>query len=150
MKILLSLLFVSFFIVSGTAKDPVNYINPFIGTSNSLRPSIREANGGAYPGAALPFGMVQVAPNDYHYDQKYIKSFSVLNHTHGYPKGSSGGFHIMPFTGNISETNKIGSAFSHEKETAIPGYYSVFLEDYLVKAEMTLTKYSAFFRFNYL
>jgi len=140
MRILFSLLFVCFFKFSGTAKDPVNYVNPFIGTSNSLRPSIWEANGGAYPGAALPFGMVQVTPDDYHYDQTYIKSFSVLNHTHGYPKGSSGGFHIMPFTGNNAEFNRIGSTFNHEKETAIPGYYSAFLEHYRINAEMTLTE----------
>ena len=149
MKLLLMLLFVSFFILSGIAKDPVNYVNPFIGTSNSLRPSIWEANGGAYPGAALPFGMVQATPDDYHYDQKYIKSFTVINHTHGYPKGSSGSFHIMPFTGNNPEINMPGSAFSHDKETATPGYYAIFLEDYRINAEMTLTEYSAFFRFDF-
>lgn len=149
MRIIIYTLVLFACMISGSAKEPVTYVNPFIGTSNSVRPSIWEANGGAYPGAVLPFGMVQVTPDDYHFDQKYIRSFSVLNHTHGYPKGSSGSFHIMPFVGDNTELNSIGSTFHHEKETAVPGYYSVFLDDYSVKAEMTATEYAAFFKFNF-
>lgn len=47
-------------------QEPIDFVNPFIGTENSIRPSIWEANGGTYPGAVLPFGMVQVTPEDYH------------------------------------------------------------------------------------
>ncbi len=124
-------------------------MNPFIGTENSNRPSIWEANGGTYPGAVLPFGMVQVTPEDYHYNTHYIKSFSLVDHTSGYPKGSSGNFQIMPFNGEFYKVKSIGSSFQHKNEIATPGYYSVFLDEYSIKAEMTATEYAAFFKFSF-
>lgn len=149
MRIILSLLVLMVCNTKGSPKEPVDYVNPFIGTSNSVRPSIWEANGGTYPGAVLPFGMVQVTPEDYHYDQNYIKSFSVVNHTSGYPNGSSGNFQIMPFISDTPDIQTIGSTFRHDKESAHPGYYSVFLDDYSINAEMTATEYAAFFKFNF-
>ncbi len=146
MRIIFSifLIFASFIIGYTKEKQPVEYVNPFIGTANSVRPSIWESNGGTYPGAAFPFGMVQVTPDDYHYNSLNINSFSLLDHTSGYPKGSMGNFHIMPFVGNIQSGKEPYSTFSHEKEKALPGYYSVFLDDYAIQAEMTATEYAAF------
>ncbi len=145
--------FLSFMIIFWSlvarTQNPVDYVNPFIGTENSIRPSIWEANGGTYPGAILPFGMVQVTPEDYHYNTNFIRSFSLLNHISGYPHGSKGHFQIMPITGNLNRKASVGSAFEHDNEIATPGYYSVFLEDYAVKAEMTATVYAAFFRFTF-
>ena len=144
------LIFASFIIGCTKEKQPVEYVNPFIGTANSVRPSIWEANGGTYPGAVLPFGMVQVTPDDYHYNSLHIKSFTLLDHVSGYPKGSKGNFHIMPFVGDINSGEETYSRFSHENEKASPGYYSVFLDDYSIQAEMTVTEYAAFFSFNFL
>ena len=132
------------------AQEPVDYVNPFIGTENSIRPSIWEANGGTYPGAVLPFGMVQVTPDNYHFNTLFIKNFSLLNHTSGYPYGSSGDFHIMPFSGEFESIKSTGSSFQHKNEIAKPGYYSVFLDKHSVKAEMTATEHSGFFRYSFL
>jgi putative alpha-1,2-mannosidase len=149
MKYVLPVLLAIFVYIPVNAQDLVDYVNPFIGTSNSTRPSIWEANGGTYPGAVLPFGMTQVTPENYHYGDEFIGSFSLLNHTSGYPHGSSGNFQIMPFMGSFSNQKAVGSAFQHSNEIAAPGYYSVFLDDYSIKAEMTTTKYAAFFKFRY-
>ena len=137
-------------IFSCSTKDIIEYVNPFIGTANSLVPSKWEANGGTYPGAAWPFGMVQATPENYHYHQLSINAFSLINHTNGYPNGSSGNFWIMPFVPNDSSGSvDPRSKFSHEHETASPGFYSVFLEDYGILAEMTVSKRTSFFRFHF-
>ncbi len=130
------------------ADHPADSVNPFIGTANSLRPSVWESNGGTYPGAALPFGMVQATPEGYRYADKTINWFSFLNHTSGYPNGSSGAFYLMPYIGTVKEgQQKSGSAFSHDNEIARPGYYSVQLQDFDVKAELSVTPRAAICRF---
>jgi putative alpha-1,2-mannosidase len=130
--------------------DPVEFVDPFIGTANSIRPSIWESNGGTYPGAALPFGMVQATPEGYRYADEKIKWFSFINHTSGYPNGSSGNIFVMPFVGEIKKgRHDLSSAFSHNTETAHPGYYSVFLEDSKIKTELTVTPHAGFCRFQF-
>ena len=114
-------------------------------------------HGHTFPGPVLPFGMIQLGPDTgsdnwdhcsgYHYAEKSILGFS---HTHISGPGAGGGLDIlfMPTTGEIqlnpgdSTNTRSGyrSKFSHEKEVASPGYYSVFLEDYKVKAELTTTE----------
>ncbi|WP_242092715.1 GH92 family glycosyl hydrolase [Aestuariivivens sediminicola] len=140
---------ITFWAFVAWTQQPVDFVNPFIGTENSIRPSIWEANGGTYPGAVLPFGMVQATPEDYHYNTRFIKSFSLLNHISGYPHGSKGNFQIMPVRGDFSDIATVGSSFRHDNEIATPGYYSVFLEDYAVRSEMTATVHAAFFRFTF-
>ncbi len=126
--------------------DYTQYVDPFIGTG---------AHGHTYPGAQVPFGMVQLSPdtrNDeswdgcggYHYSDSSIIGFS---HTHLSGTGVSdyGDILLMPITGELmlepgtSEDphNGYRSVFSHDFEVAKPGYYSVYLEDYNVKAELT-------------
>ncbi len=136
------------------------YVNPFIGTGG---------HGHTYPGATMPFGMVQLSPDTritgwdgcggYHYTDTIIYGFS---HTHlsgtGIP--DYGDILIMPTTGRlylnsgyISETRKTnlgyGSSFSKKTETARPGYYSVKLRDYGIKAELTATERCGFHRYIY-
>ncbi|CAM1364646.1 GH92 family glycosyl hydrolase [Tenacibaculum xiamenense] len=122
-----------------------NYVNPFIGT---------DGPGNTYPGATVPFGMVQLSPDigisgwdriaGYFYKDSIITGFS---HTHltGTGAGDMYDILIMPtnsqFKGRIKENNyKPYSRFSHKREKASPGYYSVDLLDYNIKAELTTTK----------
>lgn len=139
-------------------KDYTQYVDPFIGTG---------AHGHTYPGASLPFGMVQLSPdtrNDdswdgcggYHYSDSSIIGFS---HTHlsGVGVTDYGDVLFLPFTGDIplkSGTSKnpesgYRSRFSHNSEKAFPGYYTVMLDDYNVKAELTSTNRVGFHRYTY-
>ncbi|MDT0651058.1 GH92 family glycosyl hydrolase [Autumnicola edwardsiae] len=137
-------------------EDLAQYVDPFIGTAKM---------GHTYPGATVPFGSIQLSPDTdtipyavdgkynpdvykycagYQYDDETIVGFS---HTHFSGTGHSdlGDFLIMPTTGELklnpgTETDPDSgyrSRFSHDDETAEPGYYSVLLKDYNIKAEMT-------------
>ena len=125
----------------------VEKVDPFIGTGG---------HGHTYPGATLPFGLVQLSPDTfnngwdwcsgYHITDSSIMGFS---HTHLSGTGSSdyGDFLFMPTTGKLNfqpgtrENPDKGyrSRFSHDKESAKPGYYQVQLTDYNVDAELTAT-----------
>jgi predicted alpha-1,2-mannosidase len=124
----------------------LNYVNPFIGT---------DFRGNTYPGATVPFGMVQLSPDTYvtgdrtsgyRYDAKSIIGFS---HTHlsGTGLGDMLDLLIMPMIGDLKldpgdEYNPdtgYRSRFTHEDETSTPGYYSVILKDYGIRAELTAT-----------
>jgi predicted alpha-1,2-mannosidase len=118
-----------------------SFVNPFIGTGG---------HGHTFPGAVLPFGMVQLSPDTrvdgswdgcsgYHYSDTKIYGFS---HTHLSGTGCSdfGDILIMPTTGIPSMNNQeYASAFSHKNEKASPGYYEVVLEKNTIKAELTVT-----------
>ncbi len=130
-------------------KTNYDYVNVFIGTADSNRPSLWESNGGTYPGAAVPFGMVHATPDGYKYDVLKIHAFSVLGQISGYPKGSSGRFRIMPFVGDFKNEASISSHYKHSNEKASPGYYSVFLDSHNVQAEMTVTRRNSFFKFGF-
>jgi len=125
------------------------WVDPFIGTGGE---------GHTYPGATVPFGMVQLSPDTrmqprekaygwaagYRYDDSSIVGFS---HTHFSGTGHSdlGDILLMPFTGSPGlergdpEKPRSGyaSRFRHDDEKAEPGYYAVTLDDYKVRAELT-------------
>ncbi len=119
----------------------VQQVNPFIGTGGA---------GHTFPGAVLPFGMVQLSPDTridgswegcggYHYSDSIIYGFS---HTHLSGTGVSdyGDILIMPTTGVPALSNKqYASKFSHKTENAKPGYYQVKLLDDTINAELTAT-----------
>jgi len=138
--------------------DLAQFVDPMIGTAKM---------GHTYPGATVPFGSIQLSPDTdtipyavdgkynpdvykycagYQYDDETIVGFS---HTHFSGTGHSdlGDFLVMPTTGELklnpgTATNPDSgyrSRFSHARETAEPGYYSVMLDDYKIKAEMTAT-----------
>ncbi len=124
-------------------------VDPFIGTGGE---------GHTYPGATVPFGMVQLSPDTqikprkeaygwaagYRYDDTTIVGFS---HTHFSGTGHSdlGDVLLMPISGDVRlERGDVSkplsgytSRFSHEGERAEPGYYAVTLDDYAVRAELT-------------
>lgn len=121
-----------------------NYVNPFVGTGG---------HGHTYPGATLPFGMVQLSPDTrlegwdgcsgYHYSDSIIYGFS---HTHLQGTGVSdyGDILFMPTNGKTKKADAwrdaYKSKFSHQSESASPGYYKVKLDDYNIQAELTATE----------
>lgn len=133
------------------------YVDPFIGT---------DAHGHVFPGATLPFGMVQLSPDTrkdswdgcsgYHYSDSTILGFS---HTHlsGTGVGDYGDVRLMPTTGDVQlypgseDKPETGyrSRFSHQSEMARPGYYQVFLKDYQITAELTVTPRVGFHRYHF-
>ena len=152
---------VAIFLVACTsnhdAKTYVDHVNPFIGTGG---------HGHTYPGAVVPFGMIQPSPDTriydwdscsgYHYSDSTINGFS---HTHLSGTGCCdyGDLMIMPTVG-VQEYQWLGpnhqqtaynSSFSHENEVASPGYYSVFLDRYGVKAELTASQRAALHRYTF-
>lgn len=138
-------------------KKLTDYVNPFIGTGG---------HGHTFPGASMPFGMVQLSPDTdtegwdwcsgYHYSDNSIMGFS---HTHlsGTGCGDYGDILIMPITGELKtepgtkENPDSGyrSRFNHSKEYAKPGYYSVFLEDYKIKVELTASYRAGFHKYTF-
>jgi len=128
--------------------NPAVFVNPFVGTAG---------HGHTYPGATLPFGMVQVSPDTridgswdgcsgYHYSDNTIYGFS---HTHLSGTGCSdyGDIMLMPITGEASFDNKLYSAkFNHSNESASPGYYSVKFDNG-IKTELTATTRVGFHKY---
>ncbi len=150
-------------ITSGCSKNTsegklISYVDPFIGTGG---------HGHTYPGATVPFGSIQLSPDTrltgwdgcsgYHYSDNIIYGFS---HTHLSGTGVPDYCDIlfMPFTGtahfksgyNSSPDSGYGSRFSHKREEASPGFYSVFLDDYKIKVDLTATKRVGFHRYSFL
>ena len=161
MKALYSIITTAFLTVStlSFAQQPANlvpYVNPMIGTAKM---------GHTYPGATVPFGMVQLSPDTdtlpygvngkynadvyrfcagYQYSNKTIVGFS---HTHFSGTGHSdlGDFLIMPTTGKLQlnpgtedkPESGYRSAFSHQNEKTEPAYYKVKLDDHNITAELT-------------
>ena len=133
------------------------YVDPFIGTGG---------HGHTFPGATMPFGMVQLSPDTrlsgwdgcsgYHYSDSIIYGFS---HTHLSGMGISdyGDILLMPTAGevylNATRGERAGkgyaSRFSHQDETTRPGYYSVKLDDENIFVELTATDRVGFHRYTY-
>lgn len=132
----------------------VDFVDPYIGSGG---------HGHVFVGASVPFGAVQVGPNNiykgwdwcsgYHYSDSLITGFSQL-HLSGTGIGDLGDILIMPYTGDIKldkgkqEFPHDGylSTFSHDYETVRPGYYSVEMDND-VKVELTATERVAFHRY---
>jgi putative alpha-1,2-mannosidase len=141
--------------------SPVGSVDPFIGTG---------PEGHTYPGASVPFGMVQLSPDTqirpfkqsykwaagYRYEDTTILGFS---HTHFSGAGHSdlGDVLLQPISGDVKlepgEIDQPGSGyrsrFDHKSEEAHPGYYSVTLADYGVHAELTATARVGVHRYTY-
>ncbi|MFF9275647.1 GH92 family glycosyl hydrolase [Streptomyces griseosporeus] len=120
-------------------------VNPFIGTENE---------GNTYPGAAVPFGMVQLSPDTghntgYDYSHTRIRGFSLV-HLSGVGCGLGGDLPVLPTTGEVTETDyaKYAAGFSHTDEEASPGYYRVGL-DSGIRAELTATERTGVQRYTF-
>lgn len=161
-------LFSILFALIMNAQNLVSYVNPMTGTKNM---------GHTFPGATAPFGMVQLSPetnqepyaidgkynpetyrycSGYQYEDSTIFGFS---HTHFSGVGHSdlGDFLVMPTVGKLHlepgnvKTQKSGyhSQFSHQNEKAEAGYYSVLLDDYHIKAELTASERVGFHKYTF-
>jgi len=135
-------------------KEPVDYVNPMLGTSSSRWM--------LFPGATMPFGMVKLSPDNTD-NTKYglgagyefkINSVSGFGHVHSWMMGS---FLMMPVTGELKilpgtkddPDSGYRSRINHNNEKASPGYYSVLLDDYGIKAELTTTTRCGFQRYTF-
>ncbi|MEI6081543.1 MAG: GH92 family glycosyl hydrolase [Verrucomicrobiota bacterium] len=149
-----------------SAKDPADYVNPFIGAGSMEGLYKNSFHGKNFPGAATPNGMVQLSPDTitggdngggYSYVHTTVQGFS-FNHMSGVGwYGDLGNFEVMPTTGPLKtwygETDKPGSGYlsSIDKATEVAraGYYAVTLKDYGIRTEATAAPHSGMLRFTY-
>lgn len=152
-----------------SGNDYSQYVNPFVGTSKM---------GHVFPGAVAPFGMVQLSPQTnwevmfeedgsynpetyeycagYQYRDSTIVGFSHTNFS-GTGHSDLGDFLVMPATGDLildpmkSKSGNKGfySSFSHDNETASPGYYQVDLDSYNIKAELTASERVGYHKYTF-
>ncbi|MDR3297169.1 MAG: GH92 family glycosyl hydrolase, partial [Prevotellaceae bacterium] len=136
--------------------SPADYVNPFIGTG-AVQGSL---SGNNFPGALVPWGMVQLSPDTRHvpdwdcasgydYNDSHICGFS---HTHLSGTGVADLFDVllMPFTcAPKSGSDDYASRFAHSRESARAGYYQVELADYGISAELTTTPRVGFHRYTF-
>jgi predicted alpha-1,2-mannosidase len=132
--------------------DFTGFVNPFVGTGG---------HGHTFPGATVPFGMVQLSPDTrvdgswdgcggYHHSDSTIYGFS---HTHLSGTGCSDYGDIMlmpmPFGKASFDRSKYASKFSHQREKAGAGWYEVFLDNHKVKAELTALPKVGYHRYTF-
>jgi predicted alpha-1,2-mannosidase len=135
-------------------KSLTSYVNTFIGTGG---------HGHTYPGASMPFGMMQLSPDTrlegwdgcsgYHYSDSYIYGFS---HTHLSGTGVSdyGDILIMPtdeinFHNGADGKKGYKAHFSHDNEIAEPGYYKILLDSTNINVELTVSERSGVHKYNF-
>ena len=132
-------------LVDKGASSNIKYVDPFIGTGG---------HGHTYPGATVPFGMLQVSPDNgiskwdwcsgYHYTDSITIGFSHL-HLSGTGIGDLNDIRFMPINKKVDLSKKINSrddipfksSYSHDAESASAGYYAVELTDHQIKVELT-------------
>lgn len=138
-------------------KRLTEYVDPYIGTGG---------HGHVFLGASVPYGAVQTGPTNivkgwdwcsgYHYSDNVLIGFSQM-HLSGTGIGDLGDVLVMPYTGKVrtnrgtqeDPTSGYGSHYAHDRETARPGYYSVQLDDYNIKAELTASERVALHRYTF-
>ena len=125
----------------------IDHVNVFIGTGG---------HGHTYPGATLPFGMVQLSPDNlqegwdwssgYHYTDSVIAGFS---HTHlsGTGIGDLCDISVMPAINVMDYRTQIIDHYSHSNEKATPGYYYVHLKNSGIEVHLTATQRTGFHRY---
>lgn len=143
--------------------DYTKFVNVFIGTgaldANSL-------SGSNFPGACMPFGLVQLSPDTREYPDDPCSGYdykdpTILGFSHTHLNGTGCpdlyDFLFMPYGGDKKwqagsddgKTKGFRSHFSHSNEKAYPGYYSVILDDYNIRAEMTATEHCGMHRYTF-
>lgn len=144
------------FSVSARQKQPVDYADPMIGTS--------ESRWMLNPGVSLPFGMVQLSPDNQGTDWKAgyeytLSSISGFSHIHAW---TMAGLSVMPTVGMLNpviyppdapsttgKTTGHRSRIDKSTEKASPGYYAADLINYGIKAEITSTTRGGFFKLTF-
>ncbi|MGA2048186.1 MAG: GH92 family glycosyl hydrolase [Terracidiphilus sp.] len=143
---------------AGTEQSLTDYVNPFLGTAPltdpadiGFNPPWRVWAGLVFPGASVPNAMVQLSPitkfgsgAGYEYENPKIYAFAHTNKGHW----NLCNIPILPVTGEVNPDD-FASTFSHETESAHPGYYQVQLERYNINAELTSTLRTGFHRYTF-
>lgn len=149
-KLLLSVCAFSLTLATLQAGEITKYVNPFIGTG-AIDGGL---SGNNYPGATSPFGMIQLSPDTseapnwgdasgYDYNRNTIFGFS---HTRLSGTGASD---LIDITLMPTSSGRTSSAFTHDEEKALPGYYQVMLKDEGINAELTTTQRNGIHRYQY-
>ncbi|PKQ69465.1 alpha-mannosidase [Labilibaculum manganireducens] len=156
MKRLSGILILFFLSINGFAQF-VDYVNPFIGTTNF---------GTTNPGAIVPRGMVSVSPfnvsgsdlntydkdarwwsTPYSWDNSFLTGFSHVNLS-GVGCPDLGVILLMPTIGEVNADHKAYGSIMTNQE-ASPGYYATDLEKYGIKAELSSTKRTGISRYTF-
>ncbi len=135
----------------------VQYVDPYIGTGD---------HGHVFLGANVPFGAVQVGPDNYnkgwdwcsgyHYSDSILTGFSQM-HLSGTGVGDLGDIEVMPYTGVFMTSpgtvkdplSGYATLYTHKDESVKPGYYSVNLVKYDEKVELTASERVGFHRYSF-
>lgn len=144
--------------IKNTKIELTSYVDPFIGTGG---------HGHTYPGATVPFGMLQLSQvngisawdwcSGYHYSDSLVIGFSHLSLS-GTGIGDLADIIFMPINKkvDVSVTPKKNrdslnykSKYSHKNETATPGYYQLYLEDHNVNVELTTSKRTSYHKYTF-
>jgi predicted alpha-1,2-mannosidase len=153
MKLFFSFAILAAFTATAQVNDLVQYVNPLMGTDSKIDLS----NGNTYPAICVPWGMNLWTPQTnvmgdgwaYQYSADKIRGFKQTHQPSPW-MNDYGQFAIMPGTGKtVFDQESRASWFSHKSETAKPHYYSVYLADADVTAELTPTERAARFRFTF-
>lgn len=134
-------------------REITDYVNPFVGT---------DLHGHTFPGAIVPFGMIQPSPDTrlsgwdgcsgYHYSDDTIYGFS-QTHLSGTGCEDYGDILLMPVVGKMNgedmAAKRYRSHFSHRNEVAEPGFYRVILDKDHILAELTTTERVAFHQYHF-
>ncbi|MBR1468937.1 MAG: GH92 family glycosyl hydrolase [Prevotella sp.] len=159
-KIIIFSIFLSTISVSAAKMEPVDYVNPLVGSQSSFALS----TGNTYPAIAMPWGMNFWTPQtgkmgdgwQYTYTANKIRGFKQTHQPSPWIN-DYGQFSIMPEFDKVSgptadlifDEEKRASWFSHQAETATPYYYKVYLADYDVWAEIAPTERACIMRFTF-
>ena len=156
------------------AKDLAAYVNPFVGTKAGDTPETNTYAGDTFPGADVPFGMVQWSPDTplqpkppagqgryyghdrdggYAWEENRLRGFSMTHFNGAGCGGAAGDLPFLPFAGQVStspavDATKYFPTFSHANEQASPGYYKV-KTDSGITTELTATQRSGMARFTF-
>ena len=157
-NILALALFLAAVLPSAAQSRLTDDVNPFLGTAPltnpadiGFNPPFRVWVGLVFPGASVPNAMVQLSPitrfgsgAGYEYENNVIHAFAHTNKGHW----NLCNIPILPVTGDINPDD-FGSGFSHENESAHPGYYQVYLQRYDINAELTSTLRCGYHKYTY-
>lgn len=147
-----------------STKQPMDYANGLVGTApldnqtligNAPPPGEQLYSGLTSPGAVLPHGPTDMAPINQNLDLSYPAGvpdpYFYPNRTMvGFSSGEMGGPVIMPVVGNwTAPPDRSVSVYDKATERASPGYYSVYLDDFQTKVEMTATTWTGLYRFTF-
>lgn len=147
-----------------SAKSPVQYANGLVGTApldqqkligNAPPPGEQLYSGFTSPSAMLPHSSTQVGPINANLDLMYPAGVRAIyfypnRSIFGFTSGAEGSPTVMPMVGDWTvPPERSSSVYDKAREVSSPGYYSVYLDDFRTRAEMTVTTWTGLFRFTF-